>query len=119
VSWFYDMGNVFQTGNKVKFLGFDDTTPVNYHFDYANPEKIDRGSRCSGLHPWVCSVSHTASPLNAFSGNTVRFNDRNRALSIFYRSSILTRSLFEVLNINMSTFNRSIPLLAFLRVRGS
>ena len=32
VSWFYDMGNVFQTGNNVKFLGVDDMTPVNYHF---------------------------------------------------------------------------------------
>ena len=32
VSWFYDMGNVFYTGNKVKFLGEDDITPVNYHF---------------------------------------------------------------------------------------
>src|SRR6202030_788055 len=36
VGWFYDMGNVCRTGNKCKFVGFDDVTPVNYRFDYAN-----------------------------------------------------------------------------------
>ncbi|TLZ17768.1 MAG: hypothetical protein E6K26_10360, partial [Gammaproteobacteria bacterium] len=32
VSAFFDIGNVFQTGNKLKFFGPDGSTVDNYHF---------------------------------------------------------------------------------------
>ncbi|TLZ60884.1 MAG: hypothetical protein E6K20_11150, partial [Gammaproteobacteria bacterium] len=32
VSAFFDIGNVFQTGNKLKFFGPDGATVDNYHF---------------------------------------------------------------------------------------
>ena len=74
VSWFYDMGNVFQTGNKVPFLGEDDITPVNYHFAY------DRLKRSTGIAvQWLAPLGlfrfSYGVPLNAYSGDTVRFND--------------------------------------------
>jgi outer membrane protein insertion porin family len=74
VSWFYDMGNVFYTGNKVKFLGVDDITPVNYHFAY------DRLKRSTGIAvQWLAPLGlfrfSYGIPLNAYPGDTVRFND--------------------------------------------
>ncbi len=74
VSWFYDMGNVFQTGNKVPFLGEDDITPVNYHFAY------DRLKRSTGIAvQWLAPLGlfrfSYGVPLNAYPGDTVRFND--------------------------------------------
>jgi outer membrane protein insertion porin family len=36
VSAFFDMGNVFYTGNKIQFFGPDTVTPVNYGFDIHN-----------------------------------------------------------------------------------
>ncbi|HEY1892704.1 MAG TPA: outer membrane protein assembly factor BamA [Steroidobacteraceae bacterium] len=33
VSLFFDMGNVFYTGNKIQFFGPDGVTPVNYHLN--------------------------------------------------------------------------------------
>jgi outer membrane protein insertion porin family len=74
VSWFYDMGNVFQTGNKVQFLGEDDITPVNYHFAY------DRLKRSTGIAvQWLAPLGlfrfSYGVPLNAYPGDTVRFND--------------------------------------------
>jgi outer membrane protein insertion porin family len=33
VSLFFDMGNVFYTGNKIQFYGPDGVTPVNYHLN--------------------------------------------------------------------------------------
>jgi outer membrane protein insertion porin family len=74
VSWFYDMGNVFYTGNKVKFLGEDDITPVDYHFAY------DRLKRSTGIAvQWLAPLGlfrfSYGIPLNAYPGDTVRFND--------------------------------------------
>ncbi len=74
VSWFYDMGNVFYTGNKVHFLGEDDITPVNYHFAY------DRLKRSTGIAvQWLAPLGlfrfSYGIPLNAYPGDTVRFND--------------------------------------------
>ena len=75
VSWFYDMGNVFYTGNKVKFLGEDDITPVNYHFDYANLKK-STGIAVQWLAPLGLFRFSYGIPLNAYPGDTVRFNDQ-------------------------------------------
>ena len=74
VSWFYDMGNVFQTGNKVPFLGVDDITPVNYHFNYANLKR-STGIAVQWLAPLGLFRFSYGIPLNPFPGNTVRFND--------------------------------------------
>jgi outer membrane protein insertion porin family len=74
VSWFYDMGNVFQTGNQVKFLGVDDITPINYHFNYANLKR-STGVAVQWLAPLGLFRFSYGVPLNAYPGNTVRFND--------------------------------------------
>jgi outer membrane protein insertion porin family len=74
VSWFYDVGNVFQTGNQVKFLGVDDITPVNYHFSYDNLKR-STGIAVQWLAPLGLFRFSYGIPLNAFPGNTVRFND--------------------------------------------
>jgi outer membrane protein insertion porin family len=74
VSMFYDIGNVFQTGNKVKFLGVDDITPVDYHFNYANL-KQSTGIAVQWLAPLGLFRFSYGIPLNAFEGNTVRFGD--------------------------------------------
>jgi outer membrane protein insertion porin family len=74
VSMFYDIGNVFQTGNKVKFLGVDDITPVDYHFNYANL-KQSTGVAVQWLAPLGLFRFSYGIPLNPFEGNTVRFND--------------------------------------------
>ncbi len=74
VSWFYDMGNVFQTGNKIKFLGVDDTTPVNYHFNYANLKR-STGVAVQWLAPLGLFRFSYGIPLNAYVGDTVRFFD--------------------------------------------
>jgi outer membrane protein insertion porin family len=74
VSWFYDMGNVFQTGNKVKFLGYDDVTPVDYHFSYANLKR-STGVAVQWLAPLGLFRFSYGIPLNPNPGDTVRFGD--------------------------------------------
>jgi outer membrane protein insertion porin family len=74
VSWFYDIGNVFQTGNNVKFFGVDDTTPVNYHFSY-NALKRSTGLAVQWQAPLGLFRFSYGIPLNAYPGDTVRFND--------------------------------------------
>jgi outer membrane protein insertion porin family len=74
VCWFFDMGNVFQTGNQVRFLGLDDTTPVNYHFSY-NELKKSTGLAVQWLAPLGLFRFSYAIPLNAYVGDTVHFND--------------------------------------------
>jgi outer membrane protein insertion porin family len=74
ISLFYDIGNVFQTGNKVKFLGVDDITPVDYHFNYANL-KQSTGVAVQWLAPLGLFRFSYGIPLNPFPGNTVRFGD--------------------------------------------
>ena len=74
VSWFYDIGNVFQTGSNVKFLGVDDTTPVNYHFSY-NALKRSTGLAVQWQAPLGLFRFSYGVPLNAFVGSTTKFND--------------------------------------------
>jgi outer membrane protein insertion porin family len=74
VSWFYDMGNVFQTGNKVQFLGVDDITPVNYHFSYDNLKR-STGIAVQWLAPLGLFRFSYGVPLNSYPGDTVRFGD--------------------------------------------
>ncbi len=74
VSWFFDMGNVFYTGNSVKFLGVDDTTPVDYHFSY-NALKRSTGLAVQWLAPLGLFRFSYGIPLNEYVGDTVRFGD--------------------------------------------
>ena len=74
VSWFFDLGNVFQTGNKVRFLGPDDTTRVNYHFAYGNLKR-STGIAVQWLAPLGLFRFSYGVPLNAMHGSTVRYND--------------------------------------------
>jgi outer membrane protein insertion porin family len=74
VSFFYDIGNVFQTGNRVRFLGVDDITPVDYHFNYANL-KQSTGIAVQWLAPLGLFRFSYGIPLNPFQGDTVRFGD--------------------------------------------
>jgi outer membrane protein insertion porin family len=75
VSWFYDMGNVFQTGNSVKFYGVDDTTPITYHFSY-NQLRRSTGLAVQWLAPLGLFRFSYGIPLNAFPGDTIRFGDQ-------------------------------------------
>ena len=74
VSWFYDVGNVFYTGNKVPFLGEDDITPVNCHFSYDNLKR-STGIAVQWLAPLGLFRFSYGIPLNAYPGSTVKFND--------------------------------------------
>ncbi len=74
VSWFFDLGNVFQTGNKVQFLGVDDVTPVNYHFSYTQLKR-STGLAVQWLAPLGLFRFSYGIPLHTFPGNTVRFGD--------------------------------------------
>ena len=74
VSWFFDLGNVFQTGNKVKFLGLDDVTPVTYHFSYTELKR-STGIAVQWLAPLGLFRFSYGVPLHTFAGNTVRFGD--------------------------------------------
>ena len=75
VSWFYDMGNVFQTGSKVKFYGLDGITPVDYHFSYNNMKR-STGIAVQWLAPLGLFRFSYGVPLNSFAGDTVRFGDQ-------------------------------------------
>jgi outer membrane protein insertion porin family len=68
------MGNVFYTGNKVRFLGEDDLTPVNYHFAYDNLKR-STGVAVQWLAPLGLFRFSYGVPMNAFAGSTTKFND--------------------------------------------
>ena len=55
LSWFYDMGNVFSTGDRYLFLGRSGL-PVEYEFEY-DKLKHSTGVAFNGLRRWVCSGS--------------------------------------------------------------
>ena len=74
VSLFYDIGNVFQTGTQVKFLGPDDITPINYHFDYANLKR-STGIAVQWLAPLGLFRFSYGFPLNSDPGTTTKFGD--------------------------------------------
>jgi outer membrane protein insertion porin family len=75
VSWFYDIGNVFQTGDKVKFLGPDDITPVTYHFTGYDSLKRSTGIAVQWLAPLGLFRFSYGIPLNAVQGTTTTFGD--------------------------------------------
>ena len=74
VSWFYDMGNVFSTGNRYQFTGVDGVTPVEYGFSY-DKLKHSTGIAVQWLAPLGIFRFSYAVPLNAYVGDSVLFAD--------------------------------------------
>ncbi len=65
VSLFFDMGNVFYTGNKIQFYGPDGVTPVNYHMDGWGDLKRSVGLAVQWLAPLGLFRFSFGVPLNA------------------------------------------------------
>jgi outer membrane protein insertion porin family len=74
VSWFYDIGNVFSTGNRYQFTGVDGVTPVEYEFKY-DKLKHSTGISVQWLAPLGLFRFSYALPLNAYGGDNVLFPD--------------------------------------------
>jgi len=77
-SVFYDVGNVFQTGNRYTFLGRDGVTPVDYDFEY-DKLKHSAGISVQWLAPLGLFRFSYAVPLNAYKGDSVLFPDEEEA----------------------------------------
>lgn len=73
-SLFYDIGNVFQTGNRYTFFGRDGVTPVDYSFKY-DSLKHSAGLAVQWLAPLGLFRFSYAIPLNAYGGDNVLFPD--------------------------------------------
>ncbi|MFZ0497940.1 MAG: outer membrane protein assembly factor BamA [Steroidobacteraceae bacterium] len=65
VSLFFDMGNVFYTGNKIQFYGPDGVTQVNYHMDGWGDLKRSVGLAVQWLAPLGLFRFSFGVPLNA------------------------------------------------------
>jgi outer membrane protein insertion porin family len=75
VSWFYDVGNVFQTGSRVEFKGVDKYTPVTYHFEQWSDLKRSTGVAVQWLSPAGLLRFTLGIPLNAYRGDAVNYGD--------------------------------------------
>lgn len=73
-TWFYDIGNVFSTGNRYQFTGIDGVTPVDYRFDY-DKLKHSTGLAVQWLAPLGVFRFSYAFPLNTDRGDGVIFPD--------------------------------------------
>lgn len=71
---FFDIGNVFMTGDAYTFTGLDGVTPVDYDFDYANLRQ-SVGVAVQWLAPLGVFRFSYALPLNTFRGDGIRFPD--------------------------------------------
>jgi outer membrane protein insertion porin family len=71
---FYDIGNVFSTGNRYLFTGVDGVTPVDYRFEY-DKLKHSTGVAVQWLAPLGVFRFSYAFPLNAYRGDNVLFPD--------------------------------------------
>jgi outer membrane protein insertion porin family len=74
VSLFYDLGNVFQTNDDVRFYGQDGITPVTYRFKYDNLRR-SAGVAVQWLAPLGLFRFSYALPLNASDGTSVLYPD--------------------------------------------
>ena len=75
VSWFYDIGNVFQTGSRVEFKGVDKYTPVDYQFTEWSDLKRSTGIALQWLAPIGFLRFSFGIPLNASRGDSVNYGD--------------------------------------------
>ena len=73
-TWFYDIGNVFSTGNRYEFYGLDGVTPLDYSFKY-DKLKHSTGLAVQWLAPLGVFRFSYALPLNAYRGDDVLFPD--------------------------------------------
>ena len=73
-TWFYDIGNVFSTGNRYAFTGRDGVTPLDYTFKY-DKLKHSTGFAVQWLAPLGVFRFSYAIPLNAYRGDDVLFPD--------------------------------------------
>ncbi|MFM7707111.1 MAG: outer membrane protein assembly factor BamA, partial [Gammaproteobacteria bacterium] len=73
-TWFYDIGNVFSTGNRYQFTGIDGVTPVDYAFKY-DSLKHSTGIAVQWLAPLGVFRFSYAFPLNPSKGDGVTFPD--------------------------------------------
>jgi outer membrane protein insertion porin family len=73
-TWFYDIGNVFSTGNRYQFTGVDGLTPIDYSFKY-DKLKHSTGFAVQWLAPLGVFRFSYAIPLNAYRGDDVLFAD--------------------------------------------
>ena len=71
---FFDIGNVFMTGDAYQFTGIDGVTPVDYDFKYDNLRR-STGVAVQWLAPLGVFRFSYALPLNPFRGDGVRFAD--------------------------------------------
>jgi outer membrane protein insertion porin family len=74
VSLFYDIGNVFSTDERIRFVGRDGVTPVTYKFKYDNLRR-STGLAVQWLAPLGIFRFSYAIPLNAAQGNGVVYPD--------------------------------------------
>jgi outer membrane protein insertion porin family len=74
VSWFYDIGNVFSTGNRYQFTGPDGLTPLEYGFKY-DKLKHSTGLAVQWLAPLGIFRFSYALPLNAYAGDSQTYAD--------------------------------------------
>jgi outer membrane protein insertion porin family len=75
VSLFFDMGNVFYTGNKIQFFGPDGVTPNYYHLDGWGDLKRSTGLAVQWLAPLGLFRFSFGVPLNAKHGTTTTWGD--------------------------------------------
>jgi outer membrane protein insertion porin family len=75
VSAFFDMGNVFYTGNKIQFYGPDGVTPNYYHLDGWGDLKRSTGLAVEWLAPLGLFRFSFGVPLNAKHGTTTTWGD--------------------------------------------
>ena len=65
VSLFFDVGNVFSTGNRIKFYGPDTVTPVTYHLNGWSDLRRSVGVAVQWLAPLGLFRFSFGVPLNA------------------------------------------------------
>jgi len=74
LSVFYDIGNIFSTGNRYAFYGRDGRTPVEYDFEY-DKLKQSTGVAVQWLAPLGVFRFSYAYPLNPDKGDAVNYPD--------------------------------------------
>jgi outer membrane protein insertion porin family len=77
ISAFFDIGNVFSTGN-IDFTGRDGTTPVNYKFSLSELRQ-SAGVAVQWLAPLGIFRFSFGFPLNKFKGDAARFPDETES----------------------------------------
>jgi outer membrane protein insertion porin family len=75
VSLFFDIGNVFYTGNKIQFTGPDGVTPALYHLNGWNDLKRSTGIAVEWLAPLGLFRFSFGVPLNSKHGTLTTFGD--------------------------------------------